>query len=71
MSLRQTYRLWAPIYDLMLKQATRAARARNLEELGAMEGKALAIIGIGSGLDLDLFNERTQPEYCVGLDITR
>ncbi|OZB77172.1 MAG: phosphatidylethanolamine N-methyltransferase [Halothiobacillus sp. 13-55-115] len=71
MSLRQTYRLWAPIYDLMLKQATRAARSRNLEELGAMEGKALAIIGIGSGLDLDLFNERTRPEYCVGLDITR
>jgi ubiquinone/menaquinone biosynthesis C-methylase UbiE len=55
----------------MLKQATRAARSRNLEELGAMEGKALAIIGIGSGLDLDLFNERTRPEYCVGLDITR
>lgn len=71
MSLRQTYRLWAPIYDLMLKQATRAARARNLEALGAMEGKSLAIIGIGSGLDLDLFNERTQPQYCVGLDITR
>lgn len=71
MSLRQTYRLWAPIYDLMLKQATRAARSRNLEELGTMEGKALAIIGIGSGLDLDLFNERTRPEYCVGLDITR
>lgn len=71
MSLRQTYRLWAPIYDLMLKQATRAARSRNLEELGSMEGKALAIIGIGSGLDLDLFNERTRPEYCVGLDITR
>lgn len=71
MSLRQTYRLWAPIYDLMLKQATRAARTRNLEALGAMEGKSLAIIGIGSGLDLDLFNERTQPQYCVGLDITR
>ncbi|OZB73735.1 MAG: phosphatidylethanolamine N-methyltransferase [Halothiobacillus sp. 14-55-98] len=71
MSLRQTYRLWAPIYDLMLKQATRAARSRNLEELGAIEGKSLAIIGIGSGLDLDLFNERTRPEYCVGLDITR
>ncbi len=71
MSLRQTYRLWAPIYDLMLKQATRAARSRNLEQLGTMEGKALAIIGIGSGLDLDLFNERTRPEYCVGLDITR
>lgn len=71
MSLRQTYTLWAPIYDLMLRQATRAARARNLEELGAMGGKSLAIIGIGSGLDLDLFTDRTRPEYCVGLDITR
>ena len=71
MSLRQTYTLWAPIYDLMLKQATRAARTRNLEELGAMGGKSLVIIGIGSGLDLDLFNEQTQPERCVGLDITR
>jgi len=71
MSLRRTYTLWAPIYDLMLKQATRAARARNLGELRSMGGKSLAIIGIGSGLDLDLFNEQTQPEYCVGLDITR
>lgn len=71
MSLRQTYRLWAPIYDLMLKQATQAARARNLEGLGSMEGKSLAIIGIGSGLDLDLLTNQARPEHCVGLDITR
>lgn len=71
MSLRQTYTLWAPIYDLMLKPSTRAARARNLEELGPMAGKSLAIIGIGSGLDLDLLNAQTCPDYCVGLDITR
>lgn len=72
MSLRQTYTLWAPIYDLMLKQSTRAARARNLDALGSLDGKSLAIIGIGSGLDLDLLSEQmTQPDSCIGLDITR
>jgi len=72
MSLRQTYTLWAPLYDLMLKQATRAARARNLAELGALDGKALAIIGIGSGLDLDLLRlQAAPPARCIGLDITR
>lgn len=71
MSLRQTYRLWAPIYDLMLTRATRSARSKNLDEMGTMQGKSLAIIGIGSGLDLELFTKQSHPDYCVGLDITR
>ena len=71
MSLRHTYTLWAPIYDRMLARATRAARSRNLAELGPMTGQSLAIIGIGSGLDLELFDGQIQPEFGVGLDITR
>ncbi|HQT42347.1 MAG TPA: class I SAM-dependent methyltransferase [Halothiobacillus sp.] len=70
MSLRQTYTLWAPMYDLFLKPATGAARAKNLVNLGRLEGQSLAVIGIGSGLDLDWLCTHTHPALCVGLDIT-
>ncbi len=71
MSLRQTYRLWAPLYDWFLKPATQAARQTNLAQLGRMDGQKIALIGIGSGLDLDYLNRHAHPALCIGLDITR
>jgi ubiquinone/menaquinone biosynthesis C-methylase UbiE len=71
MSLRQTYRLWAPLYDAVLKPATRTARANNLAHLGRLEHQNLAIIGMGSGLDLDYLHLHARPAQCIGLDITR
>ncbi len=71
MSLRQTYRLWAPLYDVFLKPATAEARAKNLAQLGRLDGQTLAVIGIGSGLDLDWLHLYTRPAQCIGLDITR
>ncbi len=71
MSLRQTYRLWAPMYDVFLKPATRSARAKNLAPLGRLHGQTIAIIGIGSGLDLEWLRLHARPAQCIGLDITR
>ncbi|HUN01044.1 MAG: phosphatidylethanolamine N-methyltransferase [Halothiobacillus sp. 20-53-49] len=71
MSLRQTYRLWAPMYDVFLKPATRSARAKNLAQLGRLDGLNLAVIGIGSGLDLEWLRLHARPAQCIGLDITR
>lgn len=71
MSLRHAYTLWAPLYDLALRPATDQARARNLAEIGPLDGERLAIIGIGSGLDLHWLTEHTQPAHCLGVDLTR
>lgn len=70
MSLRQTYTLWAPLYDLMLRRATRQARVENIQTLGDLDGQTIALMGIGSGLDLELLALRP-PRFCVGLDWTR
>lgn len=71
MSLRQTYTLWAPLYDRMLGQATRHARIENIGALGGLEGHTVALIGVGSGLDIELLSTDSPPRFCVGLDWTR
>ena len=52
MSLRHTYTIWAPIYDLMVDRATRGARRRSIARLGDVDGQAILLPGIGSGLDI-------------------
>jgi phosphatidylethanolamine/phosphatidyl-N-methylethanolamine N-methyltransferase len=52
MSLRFTYTLWAPVYDLIVDRATRGPRRRSLARLGDVSGRQILIPGIGSGLDL-------------------
>ncbi|WP_322629623.1 class I SAM-dependent methyltransferase [Halothiobacillus sp.] len=71
MNLRQTYTLWAPLYDRMLRRATRQARIENLDALGGLNGQDIAFMGIGSGLDLELLSADAPPRFCVGLDWTR
>jgi ubiquinone/menaquinone biosynthesis C-methylase UbiE len=52
MSLRRSYRLWAPIYDPFIERASRAARAASLAAL-ARDGRLDVLLsGIGTGLDL-------------------
>lgn len=66
MSLKHTYTLIAPFYDLAIDAATRGARARSLAALPAAPGRVL-LLGVGSGLDLPLLPR--QHAY-VGLDLT-
>jgi len=70
MSLRTAYTFWAPIYDLFLRGPMRTARARNLQSLGSIDGLRVALIGIGSGLDLELLPDAGRPERCCGIDLT-
>ncbi|WP_407275205.1 class I SAM-dependent methyltransferase [Halothiobacillus sp. DCM-1] len=70
MSLKHTYTLWAPLYDALLRPATEQARARNLAELGSLDNQRLALIGIGSGLDLDWLAQHSRPAHAIGIDLT-
>jgi ubiquinone/menaquinone biosynthesis C-methylase UbiE len=68
MSLRLSYTLLSPFYDLFVGPAFRAARRASLAAL-PREGRATVLVnGVGSGLDLPLLppNHRY-----VGLDLTR
>ncbi len=52
MGLKSSYTLLAPLYDPLIKRATRHARARSLKRLQGFEGQLL-MPGFGTGLDLD------------------
>jgi phosphatidylethanolamine/phosphatidyl-N-methylethanolamine N-methyltransferase len=65
--LRVSYTLIAPVYDLVVDHATRAARRHSLAGLGELSGRRVLIIGIGTGLDIPLLPPAG--EY-VGVDIT-
>ena len=52
MSLRHTYTLIAPLYDLFIAAASRSVRAASLRQLPQQGGLNILINGIGTGLDL-------------------
>jgi len=52
MSLRHTYTLIAPLYDLFIATASRSVRATNLQQLPQQGNLNILIDGIGTGLDL-------------------
>ncbi|MFZ2162913.1 MAG: class I SAM-dependent methyltransferase [Sideroxyarcus sp.] len=52
--LRMSYTLYAPIYDLTIERAMRAARKRSLAALPTDASKNILISGAGTGLDLPL-----------------
>jgi len=52
LSLKHTYTLWAPIYDLFVDRALRGPRRRSLARLGEVAGQEILLPGIGTGLDL-------------------
>lgn len=67
MSLRHSYSLIAPFYDVFLNAATRAARRRSLAALDGLAPGRVLVSGIGTGLDLPHLPR--QHRY-VGLDLT-
>ena len=66
MSLKHSYTLIAPFYDVTLAVATRGARQRSLRALPEAPGQVL-LAGVGTGLDLP--HLPPQHRY-VGLDLT-
>ncbi|MBD3609068.1 MAG: class I SAM-dependent methyltransferase, partial [Gammaproteobacteria bacterium] len=67
MSLRFSYTLIAPIYDLFVSQLTRALRQQSLQSLGDIEHKHILLPGIGTGLDLPYLPIGA---HYTGLDLT-
>ncbi|MBI3043326.1 MAG: methyltransferase domain-containing protein [Betaproteobacteria bacterium] len=68
MSLRLSYTLLAPFYDLVVEPALRAARRASLAALPA-DGHGLVLVnGVGTGLDVPLL---PRDHRYVGLDLTR
>ena len=68
MSLKHSYALIAPFYDVFLTAATRSARARSLAALTEMPEGEVLIAGVGTGLDLP----HLPPHHgYTGLDLTR
>ena len=47
--LRMSYSLYAPIYDLTIERAMRAARKRSLAKLPVDASKSILISGAGTG----------------------
>lgn len=67
MALHHSYRLLAPVYDLAVRRASRAARAASLARLPAHAGARVLVVGIGTGLDVPHLPPGN--DY-VGLDLT-
>lgn len=65
-SLKRSYRLIAPFYDLAVEQATRGMRRHSLHGLPSRPGTIL-LAGVGTGLDLP--HLPPQHRY-VGIDLT-
>lgn len=67
MSLRHSYTLFAPVYDLLVANATRRMRRDSLAGLGAVTGRPVLLLGVGTGLDLPLLPPGAR---YFGLDLT-
>lgn len=61
------YRLWAPVYDLVLGPLTRRARKRAIHALQLRPEDELLIVGVGTGLDLPLLPAGINAE---GIDLS-
>lgn len=67
MSLKSSYTLFAPFYDLLIARASAPLRAQSLEQLPRQGSQDILIDGIGTGLDLPFLPP--QHRY-TGLDLT-
>jgi phosphatidylethanolamine/phosphatidyl-N-methylethanolamine N-methyltransferase len=52
-SLRASYRIWAPVYDALLRQPFRRQRQLSLRGFAAGADQRILVAGIGTGLDLE------------------
>ena len=67
-SLRRSYRLLAPVYDLAVRGALARARVRSLARLQRRSRGEVLVAGIGTGLDLPLLPPMHR---YIGVDLTR
>lgn len=67
MSLRHSYTVIAPLYDILLATAATGVRAASLGQLPQKSGLHILINGIGSGLDLP---HLPPSQIYTGLDLT-
>jgi ubiquinone/menaquinone biosynthesis C-methylase UbiE len=67
MSLKTTYRLFAPIYDAMIARASESARKKSLAALASPDAQDVLISGAGTGLDFPYLPEH---HNYVALDLT-
>ena len=65
MTLKTSYTLLAPVYDLVVEHATRSARRTSLERL--QNGGEVLLTGIGSGLDIPFLPPGNR---YTGIDLT-
>lgn len=66
--MKLSYTLLAPLYDLMVAPAFKAARRASLAALPRERPGAVLVNGVGSGLDLPLL---PSGHRYIGLDLTR
>lgn len=67
MSLRHSYTLIAPFYDLILDKTSQGLRQKSLLKLGHVEGQQILIAGVGTGLD---FPHLAENACYTGVDLT-
>ncbi len=67
MSLKTTYRFFAPVYDAMIERASAAARRRSLAALAAPGTQDVLLSGAGTGLDFPFLPDH---HNYVALDLT-
>lgn len=65
--LDRAYTLWAPFYDAAVASGLRESRRTSLAALGDVSGQRVALIGVGTGLDIPWL--KPGAAY-VGVDLT-
>jgi ubiquinone/menaquinone biosynthesis C-methylase UbiE len=67
MTLKYSYTILSPVYDMLVDRATRSLRQRSLQHLELEAGDEILITGIGSGLDIPHLDPRGR---YIGVDLT-
>lgn len=67
MSLKHSYTLLAPVYDLIVNGPTAGMRRNSLSRLGDVSQQTILVSGIGTGLDIPHLPKG--PRY-IGIDLT-
>lgn len=61
------YRLWAPVYDLLLGAFFLPGRRRAMDVAGLRDGEKVLLVGVGTGADLPLIPAGVE---AVGIDLS-
>jgi phosphatidylethanolamine/phosphatidyl-N-methylethanolamine N-methyltransferase len=61
------YRLWAPLYDILLSRFFLPGRKREMECLALKPGECVLLVGVGTGADLEFLPDGVE---AVGIDFS-